>query len=226
MDALTVGVARRFATYKRAGLLFHDLDQLAELVNDPQLPVQLVFAGKAHPQDHPGKSVLRQIAEMTRHPQFVGKVVFVEDYDVNVARHLVQGVDVWLNNPRRPLEASGTSGMKVVLNGGLNLSVLDGWWAEAYDGTNGFAIGKGLTHSSVEVHDRLDGEALHRVLSEEVVPIYYQRCADGLPRSWIARMKAAMRTLGWRFSADRMVLNYLENCYVPAAGGRSSATKG
>jgi len=222
LDALTIGFARRFATYKRANLIFRDLEQLAPLINDPQYPVQFVFAGKAHPLDQPGKQVLREIAAFARDPQFAGRLVFVEDYDMNVARHLVQGVDVWLNNPRRPLEASGTSGQKVVLNGGLNLSVLDGWWAEAYDGSNGFAIGLGETHSNVEVHDRMDAEALQSTLAEEVVPLYYQRDRDGLPRAWIARMKAAIRSLGWRFNAERMVMDYVLKCYLPAAGGTSS----
>ena len=143
------------------------------------------------------------------------RILFVEDYDINVAEYLVQGVDVWLNNPRRPLEASGTSGMKVVLNGGLNLSVLDGWWAEAYDGSNGFAIGAGESHVLPEVHDRIDGEALHRVLKEQVIPLYYQRDHDGLPLAWIARMKAAIRTLGWRFSANRMVRDYVPTATSP-----------
>ena len=160
LDALTIGFARRFATYKRANLLLQDIEAIAALVNDPQMPVQFVFAGKAHPHDDPGKDVLQQIARLMRDPRFAGKIVFVEDYDINVGRHLVQGVDVWLNNPRRPLEACGTSGQKVVLNGGLNLSVLDGWWAEAYDGLNGFAIGTGETHSSIDVHDARDGDAL------------------------------------------------------------------
>lgn len=222
LDALTIGFARRFATYKRADLLFRDIEQIATLLNDPQHPVQLVFAGKAHPQDVPGKQILQRIAEFARSPQFQGKIVFVEDYDMNVGRHLVQGVDVWLNNPRRPLEASGTSGQKVVLNGGLNLSVLDGWWAEAYDGSNGFAIGTGLTHSSIDQHDHLDADALYKALTREVIPLYYQRDIDGLPRGWIARMKAAIRTLGWRFSADRMVRDYVLKCYLPAAGGLSS----
>jgi starch phosphorylase len=152
--ALTIGFGRRFATYKRASLILDDIDRLARLVNDPLRPVQLVFAGKAHPRDEPGKQVLREVARLTRDPRFAGRVVFVEDYDINVGRHLVQGVDVWLNTPRRPLEASGTSGQKVVLNGGLNLSVLDGWWAEAYDGSNGFAIGRGESHSAPEVPHR------------------------------------------------------------------------
>ncbi len=222
LDALTIGFARRFATYKRANLLFQDLEQISALINDPQLPVQLVFAGKAHPHDVPGKTVLREIARFARDSQFFGKIVFIEDYDINVAEYLVQGVDVWLNNPRRPLEASGTSGMKIVLNGGLNLSVLDGWWAEAYDGTNGFAIGSGESHVTTDVHDRIDGQALYRVLKEQVIPLYYQRNVDGLPLAWIARMKNAIRTLGWRFSANRMVRDYVTNCYLPAAGGKSS----
>ena len=149
-------------------------------------------------------------------PRFAGKVLFIEDYDINLGRDLVQGVDVWLNNPRRPLEASRTSGEKVLLNGGLNLSILDGWWAEAYDGLNGFAIGMGETHSSVDVHDSRDGEALIKVLREEVIPLYYDRDSDGLPRNWIARMKRAIRTLGWRFSADRMVKDYVQQAYIPA----------
>jgi glycogen phosphorylase len=221
-DALTIGFARRFATYKRANLILTDMERLASMVNDPNRPVQFVFAGKAHPLDEPGKRVLQQIAEMMRDPMFRDKFVFVEDYDINVGRHFVQGVDVWLNNPRRPQEASGTSGQKVVLNGGLNLSVLDGWWAEAFDGANGFAIGRGRTHSNMSVHDTRDGEDLLRTLREEVIPLYYERDRDGLPRGWIKRMKRTIRTLGWRFNADRMVMDYTSKCYVPAAGGTSS----
>ena len=221
-DALTIGFARRFATYKRADLMLADIERLASMVNDPKHPVQFIFAGKAHPRDDPGKRMLQQIAELMRHSRFEDKFVFVEDYDINVGRHFVQGVDVWLNNPRRPLEASGTSGQKVVLNGGLNLSVLDGWWAEAYDGLNGFAIGTGRTHSNTSIHDRRDGEDLYRVLKDEVIPLYYQRDRDGLPRGWIKRMKRTIRTLGWRFNADRMVMDYTLKCYVPAAGGTSS----
>lgn len=221
-DALTIGFARRFATYKRANLLLADIQRLAAMVNDPKRPVQFLFAGKAHPHDEPGKRVLQQIAEMMRDQKFHNKFVFIEDYDINVGRYLVQGVDVWLNNPRRPLEASGTSGQKVVLNGGLNLSVLDGWWAEAYDGLNGFAIGSGRTHTNMDVHDSRDGEDLYRVLNDEVIPLFYQRDRDGLPRGWIQRMKRTIRTLGWRFNADRMVMDYALKCYIPAAGGTSS----
>jgi len=221
-DALTIGFARRFATYKRANLLLQDLEMLEGLVNNAQMPVQLIFAGKAHPLDAPGKTVLQQVAQLTRDPRFLGKIVFVEDYDIDVGRHLVQGVDVWLNNPRRPLEACGTSGQKVVLNGGLNLSVLDGWWAEAYDGLNGFAIGQGETHTAIAVHDQRDAAALCRVLHDEVVPLYYDRDPDGLPAKWVSRMKRAIRTLGWRFSAERMVVDYVNKAYIPAAGGTSS----
>src|SRR5262249_48362878 len=173
-DVLTIGFARRFATYKRANLLMQDLESLASLLNHPQMPVQLIFAGKAHPLDGPGKAVLQEVAQLARDPRFLGKIVFIEDYDINVGRHLVQGVDVWLNNPRRPLEACGTSGQKVVLNGGLNLSVLDGWWAEAYDGLNGFAIGEGATHTSSGRHDPRGGAALLPVLRDTVGPPYYR----------------------------------------------------
>ena len=225
-DALTIGFARRFATYKRANLFLADIERLASMVNDANRPVQFVFAGKAHPRDEPGKRVLQQIAELMRDSKFSDKFVFIEDYDINVGRFFVQGVDVWLNNPRRPLEASGTSGQKVVLNGGLNLSVLDGWWAEAYDGLNGFAIGTGRTHSNMSVHDNRDGEDLYRTLQDEVIPLYYHRDRDGLPRGWIKRMKRTIRTLGWRFNADRMVMDYTTKCYVPAAGGTSSDMSG
>ncbi len=221
-DALTIGFARRFATYKRANLILSDIEKLASMTNDPKRPLQFVFAGKAHPRDDPGKQVLQQIVRLMRDAKFANNFVFVEDYDINVGRHLVQGVDVWLNNPRRPLEASGTSGQKVVLNGGLNLSVLDGWWAEAYDGLNGFGIGTGRTHLNENIHDTRDSEDLYRVLREEVIPLYYKRDVDGLPRGWIKRMKRTIRTLGWRFNADRMVMDYTLKCYVPAAGGTSA----
>ena len=225
LDALTIGFARRFATYKRAHLILRDMERIAGLVNDAKQPIQFVFAGKAHPRDAPGKAILRDIVDLMRDPRFAGKLLFVEDYDINVGRYLVQGVDVWLNTPRRPLEASGTSGQKVVLNGGLNLSILDGWWAEAYDGFNGFAIGRGETHASEALHDRRDADALLKVLAEEVIPLYYDRDRDGLPCGWVARMKRAIRTLGWRFSAHRMVRDYVVTSYIPAAGGTSRDTR-
>ena len=221
-DALTIGFARRFATYKRANLILKEFEQLLQMVNDPKRPVQFVFAGKAHPHDVPGKAMLQQVAQLMHSSDFRDRFIFIEDYDVNVGKHFVQGVDVWLNTPRRPLEASGTSGQKVVLNGGLNLSILDGWWGEAYDGLNGFAIGVGRTHSNPDVHDSRDANDLYRVLKEEVIPLYYERDEDGLPRGWVRRMKRTIRTLGWRFNADRMVMDYTLKCYIPAVGGTSS----
>ena len=218
---LTIGFGRRFATYKRANLVFRDLERLDTLVNNPEQPVQLVFAGKAHPRDEPGKYLIQQIANLRHDPRFRERVVYIEDYDINVCRHMVQGVDVWLNNPRRPLEASGTSGQKVVLNGGLNCSVLDGWWAEAYDGSNGFAIGQGRSHKSEEETDRRDAEALYEVLENEVIPTYYKRDIDGLPPDWIQMMMNSISSLAWRFSAHRMVMDYTQTMYVPAAGGLS-----
>jgi len=218
---LLIGFARRFAPYKRADLFMQDLEFLEQIVSDATHPVQFVFGGKSHPADEFGKQIMQRIYQLSQQSAFKGKIVFLEDYDINLARYLVQGVDVWLNNPRRPLEASGTSGQKVVLNGGLNLSILDGWWAEAYDGTNGFAIGNGLIHANQEIQDRRDAESLLRVLREEVIPLYYQRDQDDVPLEWIRKMKRAIRTLGWRFNADRMVMDYVTNEYVPAAGSTS-----
>ncbi len=215
---LTIGFARRFAPYKRADLIMHDLDTFADLVSGDKA-IQLSIAGKSHPADDPGKLILQRIWKVTQQEPFKGKVIFLEDYDINLTRHLVQGVDVWLNNPRRPLEASGTSGQKVVLNGALNCSILDGWWAEAYDGMNGFAIGNGRTHADQPVQDARDAKSLLEVLKNEVVPIFYDRDRDGLPQEWIKRVKHGVRTLGWRFNADRMVMDYVQTAYVPAAGG-------
>ena len=218
---LTIGFARRFAPYKRADLFMAEFDNLARMISDADRPIQFVFAGKAHPADDQGKAILQKIYKLSQEQEFQGKIVFLEDYDINLGRHLVQGVDVWLNNPRRPLEASGTSGQKVVLNGGLNCSVLDGWWAEAYDGQNGFTIGSGHAHVDTGVQDDRDAKSLRRVLLEEVIPLYYERDADDLPQAWIKRMTRAVRTLGWRFNADRMVMDYVLQTYIPAAGGLS-----
>ncbi len=218
---LTVGFGRRFATYKRANLIFQDLDRIAKMVTDTQRPVQFLFAGKAHPKDEPGKEFIRKIATLRENENFRNRVIFIENYDINVCRAMISGVDVWLNNPRRPLEASGTSGQKVVLNGGLNLSILDGWWAEAYDGNNGFAIGQGTSHVDDAVTDQRDCEYLYEVLESEVIPMYYRHDVDGLPTQWVKRMINSIATLGWRFSSDRMVMDYTNSCYVPAAGGLS-----
>lgn len=224
-NVLTIGFARRFATYKRADLILSDIDRFTALLQRVDQPVQFIFAGKAHPKDEPGKKLIQKVANLRHKSQFQTRVVFIEDYDINVCRHMIQGVDVWLNNPRRPLEASGTSGQKVVLNGGLNLSVLDGWWAEAYDGHNGFAIGKGTCHVSDTINDQRDADDLYRVLEEEVIPLYYTRDVDGLPRQWIKMMLNSISSLAWRFSAHRMVMDYTRLCYVPAAGGLSSEMK-
>jgi starch phosphorylase len=220
-NVLTIGFGRRFATYKRSKLIMTDKDRICDMLNDRQRPIQLIYAGKGHPKDLPGKQLIQEIANLRHDSSFRNRIVFVEDYDINVCRHLIQGVDVWLNNPRRPLEASGTSGQKVVLNGGLNLSVLDGWWAEAYDGDNGFAIGRGTSHVSDEITDHRDAEALYEVLEQEVIPTFYDRDVDGLPRKWVKMMMNSISTLAWRFSAHRMVMDYTRNCYVPAAGGLS-----
>lgn len=224
-DILTIGSARRLATYKRGALIFSQIDRLVKLVTDPNRPLQIVFAGKAHPQDNEGKKILQRCFQYCSNPAFKRRIVFVEDYDYNVARHLVQGVDVWLNTPRRPMEACGTSGQKVILNGGLNLSVLDGWWNEAYNGRNGFAIGRGGMHNDPNIQDQRDTEFLFDVLEQELIPLYWKREADGIPHEWISQIKASMQSLGWRFNADRMVMDYATRFYLPAAGSQSAETR-
>lgn len=219
-EALTIGFARRFAPYKRATLLFRDVKRLQALLGNRDKPVQIVFAGKAHPRDERGKELIKQILATARNPEFRRQLVFVENYDMNVARHLVQGCDVWLNNPIRPREASGTSGMKVCPNGGINLSVLDGWWPEAYDGENGWAIGDGKVYEDPAYQDYMESEALYDLLEKEVIPLFYERGADGVPRRWIARMKASMRTLCPQFNTNRMIEQYTRELYVPAATRR------
>jgi starch phosphorylase len=214
--ALTLGFARRFATYKRAFLIMSDLDRLRAIVSDPQRPVQFLFAGKAHPADREGQEVVRRLFSLT-HDEFRGKLVFLEDYGIEVGRALVQGCDVWLNTPRRPQEASGTSGQKVPVNGGVNLSVLDGWWAEAFRGDNGWAIGDGSINPDTAAQDRADAESLYRVLQEEVVPRFFERDEAGLPRAWIRTMKASIESVVAPFSAHRMVRDYVVGSYLPAA---------
>jgi starch phosphorylase len=215
-EVLTIGFARRFATYKRGTLLLRDLDRLAALLNNPAMPVQFLFAGKAHPQDQEGKELIRQIVQASHQERFRHRIVFIEDYDMEVARHLVQGVDVWLNTPLRPMEASGTSGMKVAFNGGLNLSVLDGWWCEGYQGNNGWAIGKGEVYEDIEYQNQVEGRALYDLLEKEVIPHFYEKGSDGVPRSWIATMKASMQSLCPVFSTDRMVQEYTGHSYIPS----------
>ncbi|MBA3513740.1 MAG: alpha-glucan family phosphorylase [Pyrinomonadaceae bacterium] len=211
--ALTIGFARRIAGYKRWSLLLKDPERLLRIINSPERPVQFVFAGKAHPQDQGAKLILQQVAQWKYDPRVRARAVFLQDYDQEIARQLVQSVDVWLNVPRRPLEASGTSGEKVAMNGGLNLSILDGWWLEGFDGTNGFAIGSSAQSAEAGDVDASDAESLYRVLEQEVVPLYYERGSDGLPRKWISRMKRSMVTLVPEFNSDRMVEEYARRIY-------------
>ncbi len=216
-EALTLGFARRFATYKRAALLFADMERLRAILGDRDRPVQVLLAGKAHPADRDGRDLIRSIFQASVSQGFSGRILFLENYDMCVARYLVQGVDVWLNTPRRPHEASGTSGMKVAVNGGLNFSILDGWWCEGYDAAHGWVIGKNQDYSDPGLQDQEDSEALYRVLTQEIVPCFYRRDASGLPGEWIGRMKKAMATLTPRFSASRMMQEYFEKLYLPAS---------
>lgn len=224
-DALTIGFARRFATYKRSTLLFRDLDRLERLLTDPWRPVQLVFAGKAHPADVPGQQLLAEVYQRAMDSRFGGRIAFVEDYEMNVARDLVSGVDVWLNTPRPPMEASGTSGEKAAINGVPQLSTLDGWWAEGFTRLNGWAINEAAgseTGADVEARDVGDVESLYSIIEDEVRPLYYGRDVDGVPRGWVRTMKHAIRTGGARFSARRMLKEYAERFYAPAARGGDS----
>jgi glycogen phosphorylase len=217
--AFTIGFARRFATYKRANLIFRDIDRLRRLLVDPWRPVQIIFAGKAHPADNPGKEVLQSVYQFTRDPGFEGRVAFLEDYDMHLAHLLVQGVDLWLNLPRVPLEASGTSGMKAALNGVPQLSTLDGWWQEGYDGLSGWAItpaGDGVDA------DAADAEDFYRLLEEQVVPLYYTRNDHGVPLGWVEKMRHALRLAGSRFTARRMMREYVQEYYAPAIQGEAS----
>jgi len=213
--ALTIGFARRFATYKRANLLFTDLERVLKLVKRPNLPVQVIFAGKAHPADEPGKQLIQQIYRIVKKAETAGRLVFLEDYDMNLARYLVQGVDVWLNTPRRPYEAAGTSGMKAAMNGVLNFSVLDGWWREAYNGHNGWAIGED-NDPDPEKQDQVDALSLYNTLENEIIPLFYDRDANNLPREWIDRVKNSLRTVTPQYSTRRMVKEYVERLYLPA----------
>ena len=213
-NALTIGFARRFAAYKRAPLVFQKFESIARLVSDPERPIQFVFAGKAHPMDHEGKRYIQHIIHLSIHSELHNHLVFLDNYDVHVARQMVSGCDIWLNTPRRPLEASGTSGMKIGCNGGLNLSILDGWFREGYDGTNGFAIGPDSHADSVEEQDQVDSENLYEVLANQVIPCFYERDAQGIPRRWIRMIRQAMATLVPRFSTWRMVQEYTEKYYL------------
>ncbi|MFW5955111.1 MAG: alpha-glucan family phosphorylase [Rhodothermales bacterium] len=212
--ALTIGFARRFATYKRAPLLFHDLERAKRLFASFDRPIQILYAGKAHPADEGGKEFIRRILEISKHAPFRGKVVFLENYNMEIGRMLVSGCDVWMNNPRRPMEASGTSGQKIATHGGLNVSILDGWWPEGYDGNNGWSVGDELAeYRSEEEQDDSDARALYHVLEESVIPAFFTRDERGLPVEWVRRMRNAMSTLPYQFSAERMVQDYVNDVY-------------
>jgi starch phosphorylase len=217
-NALTLGFARRFATYKRPNLLLHDPGRLLRLLVNPEHPVQLIVAGKAHPADEPGQALIQEWTRFIRRPEVRPHAIFLGDYDMDLTEHLVQGVDVWLNTPRRPWEACGTSGMKVLVNGGLNLSELDGWWAEAYNPDVGWALGDGQEHGDDPAWDAVEADQLYCLLEREVVPEFYARDAKGIPTAWVARMRESMAQLTPRFSADRAVREYVERQYLPAAG--------
>ncbi len=223
-DALTIGFARRFATYKRATLLLKDPDRLIKILTDKERPVQIIFSGKAHPNDTGGKELIRQIIHFERHSGVRRRMVFLEDYDMVVARYMLQGADVWLNTPRRPLEASGTSGMKATLNGVIHLSVLDGWWDEAYSVQAGWAIGRGEEYTDDKLQDEVESDALYDLLEKEIIPLFYTRGPDGLPRPWISKMKGAMRTIGPQFNTNRMVREYAEKMYLPALDRHTNFT--
>ncbi len=221
--ALTIGFARRFSSYKRGNLLLHNLERVMRIFSSPDRPVQIIFAGKAHPADEEGKRIIQRLIEWCKHPAVMHRIAFVENYDMYTARKLVQGVDVWLNNPRRPLEASGTSGQKVCFNGGLNCSVLDGWWCEGYQtgsngkGLNGWAIGEDIQTSNQELQDKIDSESLYRLLEQEIIPLYYNQDADGVPHGWIQMMKASIKTNSPLFNTDRMVADYITQMYSQEA---------
>jgi starch phosphorylase len=214
-DALTIGFARRFATYKRAPLIFDQFDSIVKLAHDRQRPVQFIYSGKAHPRDDDGKRFIQRIIHLSKFSELKGHLVFIENYDVHVARQMVSGCDVWLNNPRRPLEASGTSGQKAGCHGCLNLSIMDGWWREGYDGANGFAIGPDSHPDNVEEQDRVDSANLYQTLTEEVVPMFYNRDVNGIPREWLKRVRRAMATLVPKYTTDRMVKEYTTRYYAP-----------
>ena len=213
-DALTIGFARRFATYKRAPLVFQQFERVVRLAKDQQRPVQFIFAGKAHPRDDEGKRFIQHIIHLSKHTELHGHLVFLENYDIHIARQMVSGCDVWLNNPRRPLEASGTSGQKTSAHGCLNMSIMDGWWREAYDGTNGFAIGGDHHPDRIEEQDRIDSENLYKVLEEEVINTFYNRDASGVPRQWIGKIRRAMSTITPEYSTWRMVQDYATQYYL------------
>jgi len=223
-DVLTIGFARRFAGYKRAFLMFEDLERALRLLTNPERPVQIILAGKAHPADEPAKGILQRIVELSQRPDLHNHVVLIEDHDKNVSRHMLEGCDLWLNSPRRPLEACGTSGMKAVFNATLNCSTLDGWWDEAYDTRNGFAYGDAVVSADPALQDQHDGRALFDVLERRVVPLFYERNGQQVPMEWLRMVKHALKTLAFRYNADRMVMSYARHMYLPASGTQTGST--
>ena len=218
--SLTIGFARRFATYKRANLMFRDFDRLMRIINNPHMPVQIIFAGKAHPADEPGKLIIQQVYRAVKESRSGGRLIFLEDYDINLARYLVQGVDVWMNTPRRPNEASGTSGMKAALNGALNFSILDGWWREGYNSKNGWAIGSDSEFANPEEQDAADAQSIYDTLENQIVPLYYEHDPQNIPVEWLKMVKENLRTLTPQFSLRRMLKEYMQEYYLPAIEGK------
>ena len=218
--SLTIGFARRFATYKRANLMFRDFERLLRIINNPHMPVQIIFAGKAHPADEPGKLMIQQVYRAVKESRSGGRLIFLEDYDINLARYLVQGVDVWMNTPRRPNEASGTSGMKAALNGALNFSVLDGWWREGYNNENGWSIGSDVEYANLEEQDAADAQSIYETLENQIVPLFYERNHENTPVEWLKMVKENMRTLTPQFSLRRMLKEYVTDYYIPAINGK------
>ncbi len=214
-DALTIGFARRFATYKRATLIFKDLERITQILNDEKRPVQLIFAGKAHPRDVEGQNLIKYIHEVSMMPQFKGKIILLENYNIGMARHLISGVDVWLNNPRRPMEASGTSGEKASVNGVVNFSILDGWWAEGYNTKNGWAIGTNAEYDSYEEQDLADSESIYKILENKIIPAYYNKDENGISKEWMNLMKNSIMSTGGKYSTARMLVDYANELYMP-----------
>ena len=214
-NALTIGFARRFATYKRATLIFKDLERITQIFSDSGKPIQIIFAGKAHPADKEGQDLIKFIHEISMKPQFKGKVFLLENYNIAMSRYLISGVDVWLNNPRRPMEASGTSGQKASVNGVVNLSILDGWWAEGYNSKNGWAIGQNKDYDNYEIQDKADSDSLYDILEHKVIPTYYDKNEKGIPTKWVELMKNSIMSTGGRFSTSRMLIDYTEKLYLP-----------
>lgn len=214
-NILTIGFARRFATYKRATLIFKDLERITQIFSDNNRPIQIIFAGKAHPADKEGQDLIKYIHEISMKPQFKGKIFLLENYNIAMSRYLVSGVDVWLNTPRRPMEASGTSGQKASVNGVINFSVLDGWWAEGYNSKNGWTIGTNAEYNNYEEQDKADSESIYETLENKIIPTYYDKDKNGMPENWVKIMKNSIISTGGKFSTSRMLIDYVDKLYIP-----------